>query len=167
MNGSHGTRGRNEKASRSMCGRPWPVSDHPYRQFFVVSAHREENIDSEANIRKLAGILIELSGDALGPAAVVIGIGLSSFAVPIARLIMPSLLQLDDWRAFYTFELGMALICLGCVFLLKLPPGDRFKTFEKLDFLTFAILATGVALLCAVNETQYHSYNVQIPLKQP
>jgi hypothetical protein len=44
----------------------------------------------------------------------------------------------------------MALICLGCVFLLKLPPGDRFKTFEKLDFLTFAILASGVALLCAV-----------------
>ena len=44
----------------------------------------------------------------------------------------------------------MALLSLGCVFLLKLPPGDRFKTFEKLDFLTFAILASGVALLCAV-----------------
>ena len=50
----------------------------------------------------------------------------------------------------YLFELGMALLSLGCVFLLKLPPGDRFKTFEKLDFLTFAILASGVALLCAV-----------------
>ena len=34
--------------------------------------------------------------------------------------------------------------------LLKLPPGDRFKTFEKLDFLTFVLFAPGVALLCAV-----------------
>ena len=44
----------------------------------------------------------------------------------------------------------MALLSLGCVLMLKLPPGDRFKTFEPLDFLTFAILASGVALLCAV-----------------
>ncbi|MFD2272391.1 hypothetical protein ACFS07_17740 [Undibacterium arcticum] len=34
--------------------------------------------------------------------------------------------------------------------LLKLPPSDRIKTFEKLDFLTFGLFAPGVALLCAV-----------------
>lgn len=44
----------------------------------------------------------------------------------------------------------MALLSLGCVLLLKLPPGDRFKAFEKLDFLTFGLLASGFALLCAV-----------------
>jgi hypothetical protein len=68
----------------------------------------------------------------------------------MARLFSEDLLQIAEWRGLYLFELGMALLSLGCVFLLKLPPGDRFKTFEKLDFLTFAILATGVALLCAV-----------------
>jgi len=40
-------------------------------------------------------------------------------------------------------------LSLGCVLTLKLPPGDRFKAFEPLDFLTFALLATGFALLCA------------------
>ncbi|NVZ53995.1 MFS transporter [Pseudomonas sp. B6002] len=82
--------------------------------------------------------------------ALVLGLGTAQLALPLARLFSEDLLQIAEWRGLYLFELGMALICLGCVFLLKLPPGDRFKTFEKLDFLTFALLATGVALLCAV-----------------
>ncbi|WP_426201506.1 MFS transporter [Pseudomonas sp. TWP3-1] len=82
--------------------------------------------------------------------ALVLGLGASQLALPMARLFSEDLLQIAEWRGLYLFELGMALISLGCVFLLKLPPGDRFKTFEKLDFLTFAILASGVALLCAV-----------------
>ncbi|MCE6978285.1 MFS transporter [Pseudomonas frederiksbergensis] len=82
--------------------------------------------------------------------ALVLGLGASQLALPMARLFSEDLLQIAEWRGLYLFELGMALLSLGCVFLLKLPPGDRFKTFEKLDFLTFAILASGVALLCAV-----------------
>ncbi|RFD31725.1 MFS transporter [Pseudomonas sp. GL93] len=82
--------------------------------------------------------------------ALVLGLGTAQLALPLARLFSEDLLQIAEWRGLYLFELGLALICLGCVFLLKLPPGDRFKTFEKLDFLTFAILASGVALLCAV-----------------
>ncbi|MBT2373490.1 MFS transporter [Pseudomonas fluorescens] len=82
--------------------------------------------------------------------ALVLGLGTSQLALPMARMFSEDLLQIAEWRGLYLFELGMALTCLGCVFLLKLPPGDRFKTFEKLDFLTFALLATGVALLCAV-----------------
>ena len=82
--------------------------------------------------------------------ALVLGLGTAQLALPMARLFSEDLLQIAEWRGLYLFELGMALTCLGCVFLLKLPPGDRFKTFEKLDFLTFALLASGVALLCAV-----------------
>lgn len=82
--------------------------------------------------------------------ALVLGLGTAQLALPLARLFSEDLLKIAEWRGLYLFELGLALICLGCVFLLKLPPGDRFKTFEKLDFLTFGILATGVALLCAV-----------------
>jgi hypothetical protein len=33
---------------------------------------------------------------------------------------------------------------------LKLPPGDRIKAFEKMDFVTFGLFAPGVALLSAV-----------------
>lgn len=82
--------------------------------------------------------------------ALVLGLGTSQLALPLARLFSEDLLQIAEWRGLYLFELGMALLSLGCVLMLKLPPGDRFKTFEPLDFLTFAILATGVALLCAV-----------------
>ena len=52
-----------------------------------------------------------------------------------------------------SFELGMALLSFGCVLMLKLPPGDRVKAFEKIDFLTFSLFAPGVACLCAVTLT--------------
>ncbi|WP_085694071.1 MULTISPECIES: MFS transporter [unclassified Pseudomonas] len=82
--------------------------------------------------------------------ALVLGLGASQLALPLARLFSEDLLQIAEWRGLYLFEMGMALLSLGCVLMLKLPPGDRFRTFEPLDFLTFAILASGVALLCAV-----------------
>lgn len=82
--------------------------------------------------------------------ALTIGITGSSLAIPLARLFSTELLQLDEWRGLYLFELGLALISLGGVIMLKLPPGDRKKVFEKKDFITFFLLAPGMALLCAV-----------------
>ncbi|HCA3844710.1 TPA: MFS transporter [Enterobacter hormaechei] len=82
--------------------------------------------------------------------ALTIGITGSSLAIPLARLFSTELLQLDEWRGLYFFELGLALISLACVMVLKLPPGDRRKVFEKKDFITFFLLAPGMALLCAV-----------------
>ncbi|NRR28972.1 MFS transporter [Oxalobacteraceae bacterium] len=81
---------------------------------------------------------------------VVLGAGFSQLALPLARLFSTELLEIGEWRGLYFFELGMALLSLGCVLMLKLPPGDRIKAFEKLDFLTFALFAPGVALLTAV-----------------
>ncbi|WP_296181345.1 MFS transporter [Pseudomonas sp. UBA1879] len=81
--------------------------------------------------------------------ALVLGLGTAQLATPLARLVSEDLLQIAEWRGLYLFELGMCLLALGCVLILKLPPGDRFKTFEKLDFLTFALLASGFAALCA------------------
>ncbi|TFF41668.1 MFS transporter [Pseudomonas sp. RIT623] len=81
--------------------------------------------------------------------AMVLGLGASQLAVPLARIFSEDLLQIAEWRGLYLFELGLALAALGCVLLLKLPPGDRFKTFEPLDFLTFTLMASGTALLCA------------------
>ena len=82
--------------------------------------------------------------------ALVLGLGTAQLATPLARLVSEDLLQIAQWRGLYLFELGMAMLSLGCVLMLKLPPGDRFKAFEKLDFLTFGLLAPGFALLCAV-----------------
>ncbi|MYN26325.1 MFS transporter [Duganella levis] len=80
----------------------------------------------------------------------VLGIGFSQLAVPMARLFSSNLLDFGEWRGLYFFELGLALVSLACVLALKLPPGDRIKVFEKMDFLTFGLFAPGVALLSAV-----------------
>ncbi|WP_435930217.1 MFS transporter [Dryocola sp. BD613] len=82
--------------------------------------------------------------------ALTIGITGSTLAIPIARLFSSELLQLYEWRGLYYFELGLALVSLACVLALKLPPSDRKKVFEKKDFLTFILLAPGIALLCGV-----------------
>lgn len=82
--------------------------------------------------------------------AMAIGLGASQLAIPLARLFSSELLQLDEWRGLYLFELGLAMICLGAVLILKLPPGDRMKVFEKKDFLTFMLMAPGMALFCGV-----------------
>ena len=82
--------------------------------------------------------------------ALTIGLGASQLAIPLARLFSSELLQLDEWRGLYLFELGLAMVCLGAVLILKLPPGDRMKVFEKKDFLTFMLMAPGMALFCGV-----------------
>ncbi|MGL4007216.1 MFS transporter, partial [Escherichia coli] len=76
-----------------------------------------------------------------------IGITGSSLAIPLARLFSTELLQTDEWRGLYFFELGLALVSLACVIALKLPPSDRKKVFEKKDFITFFLLAPGMALV--------------------
>ncbi|MEN5169453.1 MFS transporter [Brevundimonas pondensis] len=81
---------------------------------------------------------------------IIIGVGLSSLAIPLARLGVGYLLDRDLWRAVYMFDLGLVLIALPAVFALKMPPSQRVKTFERLDFVTFALFAPGVALLTAV-----------------
>ena len=81
---------------------------------------------------------------------IIIAVGLSSLAIPLARLGVMHLLDLDQWRAFYMFELGLVLIALPAVFALRMPPSQRVRAFEKLDFLTFALFAPGMALLTAV-----------------
>lgn len=81
---------------------------------------------------------------------IVLGIGIPQLATPLARLFSSDLLERGQWTMLYVFELGLALISLALVALLRLPPSEKMKAFEKLDFLTFALYAPGVALLCAV-----------------
>jgi MFS family permease len=78
-----------------------------------------------------------------------LSLGMSQLALPIAYIFSSELLQFAEWRGLYLFELGLTLLSLGAVLLLKLPPGDRFKAFRGLDFVTFGLFAPGVALLCA------------------
>jgi hypothetical protein len=80
----------------------------------------------------------------------VIGVGVSQVALPLARVISPALLIHGDVQNLFLFEFGLTLLCLAGVSILRLPPSERIQAFEPLDFLTFSLFAPGMALLCAV-----------------
>ena len=82
--------------------------------------------------------------------AIVLGVGVPQLATPMARLFSSDLLEFGGWRSLYYFELGLAMLSLAAVALFRLPPSERIKVFEKLDLVTFALFAPGMALLCAV-----------------
>ncbi|MCS4509885.1 MFS transporter [Xylophilus ampelinus] len=81
---------------------------------------------------------------------IVLGVGVPQLATPLARLFSSDLLSFGAWNTLYLFEMGLALLSLAAVMLVRLPPNERFQSFEKLDLLTFALFAPGMALLCAV-----------------
>ncbi|SPL68994.1 MFS transporter [Acinetobacter stercoris] len=79
-----------------------------------------------------------------------LALGFQQLGVPLAWIISPYLVDVNDWTQLYTFELGLALCCLAMVVSLKLPRSLRIEVFEKQDFFTFALLAPGFACLCIV-----------------
>lgn len=81
---------------------------------------------------------------------IMIGISIPQLATPLARILSPGLLVWGDWHMLYWFELGLALATLAAVMSLPLPPSERTNVFERLDFLTFFLLAPGLWLLVAV-----------------
>ncbi|ATS37646.1 MULTISPECIES: MFS transporter [Xanthomonas] len=82
--------------------------------------------------------------------AVVLGLGMTQLALPLARVFSTDLLEFGEWQGLYLFECGLAVFALACVLALKLPPSDRYRVFEPLDFLTFSLFAAGAAGLAAV-----------------
>jgi len=83
-------------------------------------------------------------------AGIMIGISVPQLATPLARALSPGLLISGDWHMLYWFECGLALATLAAVMSLPLPPSERSKVFERLDFLTFGLLAPGLWLMIAV-----------------
>lgn len=79
-----------------------------------------------------------------------LALGFQQLGIPLAWVMSPYLTGVNDWMLLYTFELGLALCCLAMVVSLKLPRSLRIAVFELQDLFTFALLASGFALLCIV-----------------
>lgn len=77
----------------------------------------------------------------------VLGVGISQLATPLAWLLSPSLLLHGQWHNLYMLEAGLALLSFAAVVWLKLPAGVHIQVFEKRDFLSMALLVPGVGLL--------------------
>lgn len=117
---------------------------------------------SAATIRIVSGItasaltaatiyyLLQVFPPKMRPAALVIGIGLTQLATPLARLFPVEMLAQDDWYSLRLIELALPLATLTVMALFPLPPSEKSKAFEPLDFVTIATVIPGMLLLCTV-----------------
>jgi len=94
--------------------------------------------------------MINAVPEARRPMGIALGVGWSQLAAPLSRLVSSDLLEIGQWHGLYLLEIGLSLMCLAAVNLVRLPPLPRAKMFQARDFLTFALFAPGIALLCAV-----------------
>lgn len=83
-------------------------------------------------------------------AALVVGISLTQFGTPLARLFPVEMLALGGWHGLHLIEAGLALAALAALLILPLPPSDRSPAFEPLDFVTVALAVPAISLICAV-----------------
>ena len=74
----------------------------------------------------------------------------SGMAVPLARVISPDLLQMGDWQGLFLLETGLALVCLAVVFVVPLTHPPRMVVFDKDDWISFPLMATGFGCLAIV-----------------
>jgi hypothetical protein len=81
--------------------------------------------------------------------ALILGIGLAQTAFPLSRAMSPYLLVDGDISRAFQLQFALSLIALGAVYVLRLPPGQRTKTFEKLDLPSIALFIAGVTALIA------------------
>jgi len=86
---------------------------------------------------------------ALRTVGLVLSLGLTQIAFPLTRALSPALLVDGDIDRVFQFQIALSLLGLGLVYLLRLPPGVRKLTFEKLDIPSIALFVLGVASLCA------------------
>lgn len=66
-----------------------------------------------------------------------------TLSAPLARLISPSLFDLGGFHAVTMFELGMAMVAFALVYALPLAPQPRAKVIEKLDVVSYLLIAVG------------------------
>ncbi|MBX4335867.1 MFS transporter [Bartonella raoultii] len=67
-------------------------------------------------------------------------------AAPLSRLISPDLLENGGFLHLSAMEMGLVLISLGCIYALPLTPVVRSKVIQKLDWVSYSLIAFGLGL---------------------
>jgi MFS family permease len=86
----------------------------------------------------------------LRPLALLIGVSLTQFGTPLARLVPVELLSVDRWHGMHLIELAVPLCILAVTMLAPLPPSDRSRAFERRDLVSIALFVPGIVLGCEV-----------------
>lgn len=86
----------------------------------------------------------------LRPIALLLGISIPQFGIPLARLFPVELLAANQWQALSLIEMGLALTALAATLIMPLPPSDKQPAFKALDFVTIGLLVPATVLICGV-----------------
>ncbi|WP_039760744.1 MFS transporter [Bartonella queenslandensis] len=70
----------------------------------------------------------------------------AALAAPLSRLISPGLLESGGFSSLSALEMGLVLISLGCIYTLPLTPVVRNKVIQKLDWVSYGLIALGLGL---------------------
>ncbi|WP_375620031.1 MULTISPECIES: MFS transporter [unclassified Bartonella] len=70
----------------------------------------------------------------------------AALAAPLSRLISPNLLENGGFSSLSALEMGLVLISLVCIYTLPLTPVVRSKVIQKLDWISYGLIALGLGL---------------------
>nr|WP_104665829.1 MFS transporter [Ensifer adhaerens] len=74
----------------------------------------------------------------------------TTISAPVTRLISPTLIEYGQWHALYTLEMALALIALPIIYLLPLTPVPHAKVIQRLDILSYLLVAVAFGCLAVV-----------------
>ncbi|MEI2297481.1 MFS transporter [Ensifer sp. MJa1] len=74
----------------------------------------------------------------------------TTISAPITRLISPALIEYGQWYGLYTLEMALALIALPIIYLLPLAPVPHAKGIQRLDILSYLLVAVSFGCLAVV-----------------
>src|SRR5205085_6104823 len=94
--------------------------------------------------------LLQVFPAKIRPLALAIGINIGQLGPVFARMLPVELLGQHGWQALALTELAMALATLTLLNLFPLPPSEKVKAFEPLDFLTIGLAIPAYVLICGV-----------------
>jgi hypothetical protein len=122
----------------------WP--DFP----MAVAARMANGIETGALASLSVYYFLVILPAKLRPLALLIGVSLTQFGTPLARLVPVELLSIGHWQGMHCIELAVPLALLVAILLAPLPPSDRSRVFEPTDLLSIALLVPGIVLGCEV-----------------
>jgi hypothetical protein len=94
--------------------------------------------------------LLQIFPAKIRPLGLVIGLALPQMGTPLARLVPVDVLATNAWHGLHLIEPAVALFVLGLILFFPLPPSERSKAFEPLDFVTIALVIPAMLLVCGV-----------------
>jgi len=116
----------------------------------AIAARIANGLETGALVSLSAYYFLVIFPPKLRPLALVIGVSLTQFGTPLARLVPVELLSIEHWRGMHCIELAVPLAVLTVILLAPLPPSDRSRAFERTDLISIALLVPGIVLGCEV-----------------